>query len=106
VRAEHRSALVPGELATSLHFLAGHAADPEVREAREPAAGAVLDQHDDEGAGAVAHPQDLVARVLVAAAVHHVHVGEPVVEVEAGIHVGDGERHVREPTVDAHPFAA
>jgi hypothetical protein len=78
-----------------------------VREPAETSARPVLlDQHDDEGSRAVAHPEDFVARLLVAAAVHDVHVGEPLVEVETGFDVGDGERHVREAAVNGHPLAA
>jgi len=38
--------------------------------------------------------------------VHDVHVGEAPVEVEAGVEVGDGQRHVREAVIDWHRTAA
>ena len=94
----------------AVHLGATGDGDAEVVPAAEGAqrsCGAVggLDQHDDERAGVVADPRDLRS-VVAGAEVDHGHVGEALVELQAGFQVRDLERDVGEPEVGVAFFAS
>src|SRR4029453_16476723 len=68
-RSPYGAALLARERGPTLDFLVAFTADAEVREAGEHAARAfLLDEHDHERTGAVAHPYHLLTGLVVATA--------------------------------------